>query len=147
MGHRTSATDTDLAKLQRDSFSYFLYEASATNGLVIDKTAPDTGRNGREDDGGLHDRPSQGHDGPREGRELMGGGNGMMGGMNAWWFLGVVVVNRRTLARVQELGPAKSTGRLLLRGTSKMPGSESRGGESAPLGRARRWLRYDAFAS
>ena len=41
MIHREPTSDTDLDKLQRESFNYFLYEASAANGLVIDKTAPD----------------------------------------------------------------------------------------------------------
>lgn len=41
MNHREPTTDTDLEKLEHDSFNYFLYEASAANGLVIDKTAPD----------------------------------------------------------------------------------------------------------
>ena len=39
--HREPTTDADVDRLQRDSFDYFLYEASAANGLVIDKTAPD----------------------------------------------------------------------------------------------------------
>jgi len=41
MSHREPTTDADLEKLQHESFNYFLYEASAANGLVIDKTAPD----------------------------------------------------------------------------------------------------------
>ena len=41
MNHREPTTDADLEKLQHESFNYFLYEANAANGLVIDKTAPD----------------------------------------------------------------------------------------------------------
>ena len=41
MNHREPTTDADLEKLQHQSFNYFLYEANAANGLVIDKTAPD----------------------------------------------------------------------------------------------------------
>lgn len=41
MDHREPTTDADLEKLQHDSFNYFLYEANAATGLVIDKTAPD----------------------------------------------------------------------------------------------------------
>ena len=40
MSHRQPTTDADLEKLEHDSFNYFLYEANAANGLVIDKTAP-----------------------------------------------------------------------------------------------------------
>ena len=40
MSHGEPTTDADLEKLQHDSFNYFLYEANAANGLVIDKTAP-----------------------------------------------------------------------------------------------------------
>lgn len=35
------SVEAELAILQRDSFSYFVHEANSTNGLVIDKTAPD----------------------------------------------------------------------------------------------------------
>ena len=38
--HRTSTTDSDPEKLRHESFNYFLYKASAVNGQVIDKTAP-----------------------------------------------------------------------------------------------------------
>ena len=41
MSHREPTTEADLEKLQHDSFKYFLHEANAANGLVIDKTAPD----------------------------------------------------------------------------------------------------------
>ena len=41
MMHRAPTTDADLDKLQHDSFKYFLHEANADNGLVIDKNAPD----------------------------------------------------------------------------------------------------------
>ena len=41
MSHRKPTTDADLETLQRQSFDYFLFEANADNGLVIDKTAPD----------------------------------------------------------------------------------------------------------
>ena len=40
MSHSEPANDADLDTLQHESFNYFLYEASAANGLVIDKTAP-----------------------------------------------------------------------------------------------------------
>ena len=33
--------DAELESLQRDTFSYFLYETNPQNGLVLDKTAPD----------------------------------------------------------------------------------------------------------
>ena len=33
--------DAELEKLQRQSFGYFLHETNPSNGLVIDKTAPD----------------------------------------------------------------------------------------------------------
>ena len=39
MNHREPTTDADLEKLQHESFDYFLHEANAANGLVIDKTA------------------------------------------------------------------------------------------------------------
>ena len=39
MNHRKTTSETDLETLQHDSFNYFLYEANAANGLVIDKTA------------------------------------------------------------------------------------------------------------
>ena len=35
------ASDADLGTLQHKSFDYFIHEANAANGLVIDKTAPD----------------------------------------------------------------------------------------------------------
>lgn len=41
MNHREPTLDVDLDRLQHQSFNYFLYEANAVNGLVIDKTAPD----------------------------------------------------------------------------------------------------------
>ncbi|MEO7176526.1 MAG: glucoamylase family protein [Saprospiraceae bacterium] len=34
-------TDTELVKLQHESFNYFLHEANPANGLIIDKTAAD----------------------------------------------------------------------------------------------------------
>jgi hypothetical protein len=36
-----TATDAQLQDLQRQSFDYFLYEANAANGLIVDKTAHD----------------------------------------------------------------------------------------------------------
>ena len=36
-----SNVDAELKKLQRDSFGYFLHETNPTNGLTIEKTAPD----------------------------------------------------------------------------------------------------------
>ena len=40
MSHIKLTTDAELEKLQRESFDYFLYEASPTNGLMLDKNAP-----------------------------------------------------------------------------------------------------------
>lgn len=40
MNHRGPTSDADLQRLQHESFNYFLHEANALNGLVIDKTAP-----------------------------------------------------------------------------------------------------------
>ena len=37
-----SNIDAELKKLQRDSFGYFLHETNPTNGLVLDKTAPNS---------------------------------------------------------------------------------------------------------
>ncbi len=36
-----AAVDTELERLQRETFGYFLHETNLANGLVIDKTAPD----------------------------------------------------------------------------------------------------------
>ena len=35
------SVDSELEKLQRETFGYFLHETNPSNGLVIDKTAPD----------------------------------------------------------------------------------------------------------
>ena len=40
MNHNTHDIET-LDKLQRETFGYFLHETNPSNGLVIDKTAPD----------------------------------------------------------------------------------------------------------
>ena len=41
MSSKKPASDSELEKLQRDTFGYFLHETNPANGLVIDKTAPD----------------------------------------------------------------------------------------------------------
>jgi hypothetical protein len=40
MSSTTHSVDTELEKLQFDTFKYFLHETNLSNGLVIDKTAP-----------------------------------------------------------------------------------------------------------
>ena len=40
MNHKTKDIKT-LDKLQRETFNYFLHETNPSNGLVLDKTAPD----------------------------------------------------------------------------------------------------------
>ena len=41
MHGRGPATNADLERLQHESFNYFVHEANAANGLILDKTAPD----------------------------------------------------------------------------------------------------------
>jgi len=40
MNPKKFSTDTELEKLQRESFDYFLHEVNPDNGLILDKTAP-----------------------------------------------------------------------------------------------------------
>src|SRR5579862_3276962 len=41
MSGRKPSIEAELEILQRESFSYFVHETNPSNGLVIDKTAPD----------------------------------------------------------------------------------------------------------